>query len=89
VISCDQFLAELGDYLEGEVAAEIRQQLEGHLAHCATCQVLVDSARKTLQIVTESGSFDLPVSVSEPIVETIMAKIRAGRGERRSKERGN
>jgi uncharacterized peroxidase-related enzyme len=27
-------MAEIGDYLDGEVAADVRHQLAGHLAHC-------------------------------------------------------
>ena len=32
VITCDEFMAEFGDYLEGEVAAEVRRQIESHLS---------------------------------------------------------
>ena len=77
MIRCDEFITELGSLLDDEVAAEIRQQLESHLAHCRTCQVLYDSTRKTLRIVTESGSFDYPHPISEPMVERIMSRIRS------------
>ena len=76
MITCDEFLAEFGSYLEGEVAAEVRQQLESHLSHCRTCQVIYDSTRKTLKIVTDSGSFDLPEAIAKPITAKIMARIR-------------
>ena len=76
MISCADFMAEIGNYLEGEAAAEVRLQLEEHLAHCVICQVVVDSSRKTIQIVTESGSFDLPDPVLKPIASEIMNKIR-------------
>jgi Putative zinc-finger len=33
-MGCDQVLAQLGDYLEGEAAPEVRQELEYHVAHC-------------------------------------------------------
>ena len=80
MISCADFMAELGNYLEGDIAAEIRRQLENHLAHCRTCQVVYDSTRKTLKIVTDCGSFDLPESASRPIVAKVMDRIRSGRG---------
>ena len=75
--SCDDVLTELGNYLDDELAAEVRVQLESHLSHCKTCQVLYDSSRKTLQIVTESSSFDLPDAISERLVSKVMSKIRA------------
>jgi hypothetical protein len=70
-------MAEIGNYLEGDVAAEVRVQLEHHLSHCQTCTVLVDSSRKTLKIVTDAGSFDLPEATFRPIAERIMARIRS------------
>lgn len=76
MITCADFMAEIGNYLEGDVAQEVRVQLEHHLSHCQTCTVLVDSSRKTLKIVTDSGSFDLPEATFRPIAEQIMAKIR-------------
>jgi hypothetical protein len=70
-------MAEIANYLEGEVAADVRLQLENHLSHCKTCQVVLDSTRKTLKVVTDSGSFDLPEAALKPIAERIMAKIRS------------
>jgi dihydroneopterin aldolase len=76
VITCEEFLSEFGDYLDNRAAPEVREQLELHLAQCRSCQVLYDTSLKTIKIVTESSSFDLPKDVAEPIVERVMAKIR-------------
>jgi len=76
LISCADFMAEIGNYLEGDVAEEVRLQLEHHLSHCQTCTVLVDSSRKTLRIVTDTGSFDFPEATFRPIAERIMSMIR-------------
>ena len=76
MISCEQFLAELGNYLEDAVVAETKRLLEDHLSRCRTCQVLYDSTRKSISIVTESASFDLPQHLAEPMVERIVAKVR-------------
>ena len=76
MLTCAEFLAEFGDYLEDAVSPEVRAQLEEHLHECKTCQVMVDSTRKTVQIVTESGCFTLPEDNVEPIVRDVMARIR-------------
>jgi hypothetical protein len=76
VISCADFMAEIGNYLDGDTAEEVRLQLERHLAHCQTCTVLVDSTRRTLKIMTDTGTFDLPETTFQPIAEKIMQKIR-------------
>ncbi len=76
MITCEEFLTEFGDYLDNRAAPEVREQLELHLAQCRTCHVLYDSSRKTIKIVTESSSFDLPQDVAEPIVGRVMDRIR-------------
>ena len=76
MINCTDFMAEIGNYLESDVASEIRAQIEGHLAHCQTCQIVYDSARKTVKVLTDCGSFDLPDAASRPIAESVMARIR-------------
>jgi hypothetical protein len=80
VITCDEFFAEFGDYLENRVSPEAREELELHLSQCRPCHVLYDSTRKTLQIVTGSGSFELSPDVSDPIVDRVMALLRRERG---------
>jgi len=78
MISCQDFITELGNLLDDDVAIDVREQLRIHLAHCNTCQVLYDSTRKTLRIVTESGSFDYPEPIAEPLINKIMDRIRVG-----------
>jgi len=78
MISCQDLISELGNLLDDDVASEIREQLQAHLAHCNTFQVLYDSTRKTLRIVTESGSFEYPEPIAEPLVSKVMDRIRAG-----------
>ena len=83
--SCDEVMDELSNYLDDEVTAEIRREMEAHLAHCRTCQVLYDSARKTLRIVTDSSSFELPEVVSARLMSKIMAGVRS-KARRRSRK---
>jgi Putative zinc-finger len=81
MIGCSDFLAEIGNLLEGDVAAQLRAELEGHLAHCRNCQVIYDSARNTVKIVTDSGSFELPPAISRTVSKQVMARIREGRAK--------
>ena len=76
MITCKDFIAEMGNYLEGDVASQVRVQLEEHLSQCQTCTVLLDSSRKTLKVVTDAGSFDLPEAAFKPITAQVMSRIR-------------
>jgi hypothetical protein len=62
--------------LEGEVAADLRHEMESHLSHCQTCQAVCDSTSKTKRIVTDSGSFYLRPEAAQPLIAQIMARIR-------------
>jgi hypothetical protein len=76
MLTCADFLAEFGDYLEDAVSSELRAELEEHLRECKMCQVIVDSTRKTIRIVTDTSCFALPTDRVEPIVRDVMARIR-------------
>lgn len=76
MISCADFLARLSDYVEGDVADELRAQLEMHLSHCRSCTVLVDSTRKTIRILADADCFELPDSVCCAISERIIRRIQ-------------
>ncbi len=76
MITCEEFFAEFADYMENHVSPEVRQELELHLSQCRVCHVLYDSSRKTVKIVSESNSFELPEDVVDPIIDRVMAKLR-------------
>ncbi|HEU4402686.1 MAG TPA: zf-HC2 domain-containing protein [Candidatus Polarisedimenticolia bacterium] len=78
MISCAEVLAELSSLLDDQVPAGLRSDLEAHIAGCRTCTVLYDSMRKTLTIVTEARTFDLPEDLSERMAQRILARVRGG-----------
>ena len=74
--SCQDLIAELSNLVDDDVAVDVREKLGEHLSHCRTCQVLYDSTRRTIRIVTDTGSFELPESVGKRIRQNVMTKIR-------------
>ena len=75
MFSCEDVRAALSNYIDGDVSPELRRDLEHHFSECRTCQVLYDTTRKTLHIVTNVGSFEVPEAVSEHLVRRIMSKL--------------
>jgi anti-sigma factor RsiW len=78
MLSCRELLSDLSEYLDDELSVQVRLELEAHLAHCPTCEVLVDSTRKTLKIVSATFSYELPEDVSG----RILARIRTALEDR-------
>ena len=77
MFSCEDVRAALGDYIDGDVSPNIRGELDRHLAECRTCRVLYDTTRKTLRLVTDIGSFEVPEVVSERLINRIMSGLAA------------
>lgn len=48
---CRELVAQLNDYLDGELPPELCAELDAHLAGCPDCQVVLDTLGKTVQIV--------------------------------------
>lgn len=61
MLDCKHVLAELSNYLDGEVPPELKRLLEEHLAKCHRCSLVYNTTRKTLKIVTDSGAFEVPL----------------------------
>ncbi|PWH14597.1 MAG: hypothetical protein DDG60_07540 [Anaerolineae bacterium] len=54
-MSCQQLLASIGDYVEGDLAPELCQEIERHLAACDHCRVVVDTLNKTITLYHASA----------------------------------
>jgi len=77
VLSCRDLLAELSNLVDGEVAPDVRAEIEHHLSDCRTCRILYDTMKKTLVVVTEAGSFELPEALAGRLRSRIMDEIRS------------
>ena len=75
MISCRDVIASLSDFLDDDLSAAVRRELEAHLAECRTCEVIYDSMRKSVRLVTDTRSFELDESLSERLLATIRAKL--------------
>jgi anti-sigma factor RsiW len=59
--TCDELLALLNRYVDGGVDPLVCKELEGHLAKCNPCRVVVDNVRKTITLFRDDVSCELPV----------------------------
>jgi predicted anti-sigma-YlaC factor YlaD len=65
MVSCKTVIANLTDYLDGDVAPEMRQKIEKHLRGCHRCTAVYDSTRKMLVITGDERIFEIPAGFSE------------------------
>ena len=65
MVSCEHVLEQLSEFIDGEIGAGLRAEIEAHLKMCRKCAVLHDSLRKVLIIVADERTFEIPVGYSE------------------------
>jgi len=62
---CSRVLTHLNDYIDHQLAPELCEELEAHLAKCDNCRVVFDTLNKTLYLVNQlrEDPADLPEDV--------------------------
>ena len=71
--NCAGLLGSLSDYIDGELGAELCRQIEKHIAECEDCRIVVDTTRKTIDLVHASNSLqaDLPADVRDRLFKRL------------------
>jgi anti-sigma factor (TIGR02949 family) len=75
-LTCQSFLDDLSDYIDGDVAEEIRVTFEAHLAKCPNCWVVFDETQRTVEIVQRFDCHPIPDKVKDRLMQTLSAKLK-------------
>ena len=75
-LNCQDVLDQLSDFLEEDLAAELRQQIEAHLNGCRHCHLEVDTLRTTIQLYRTDDTVGTPILLSERIRVALRAAYR-------------
>jgi hypothetical protein len=63
MLTCHEFLTELGDYLDNLLPSNVREKVERHMEECPNCWVIADTTRKTVALYR--GQVGTPLSAEE------------------------
>jgi len=63
----------LSDYVDGNLSEEFCLELEGHLAECENCRIVVDTLRKTISLyhICAEDPQEVPGTVRERLFRTL------------------
>jgi predicted anti-sigma-YlaC factor YlaD len=75
-VNCKSVVKELEDYLDEDLDAVLRNELEGHLSTCKKCRVFVDTTRKTIQIYCNSEPAPLPEDTRSRLHQALEKHLR-------------
>jgi anti-sigma factor (TIGR02949 family) len=71
--NCKSLLGTLSDYVDGELGAELCREIERHIAECEDCRIVVDTTRRTVDLVHASNhpQADLPDEVRDRLFKRL------------------
>lgn len=75
-MNCRGVLRQLNDHLDGVLDASLAAELKRHLEHCDDCRVIVDTTRKTIEILCGSEPADLPTGVRDRLQQALAEKLK-------------
>jgi anti-sigma factor (TIGR02949 family) len=69
---CVELLGSLSAYIDGDLAPALCQELEKHLEGCDDCRVVLNTTRRTIELVhTPVEKSDLPEDVRERLFKRL------------------
>jgi anti-sigma factor RsiW len=77
LLTCRDFLAELSDYLDERIDAELKAKLERHITECPNCWVIADTTKKTIQIYKGMEAYPIPQEVESRLMKALEKKMAA------------
>ena len=81
MIPCRKLLSEVSDYLNRDVVAEVRQELETHAAKCPNCWVVIDTTRKTIQIFQGCEPYPIPEGLQKKLQKALQKHFQESKGQ--------
>jgi len=64
-IDCKHVWEHISGYIDGEVDAALRADIDKHLETCEICSAVLDSTRNVVVLVADGRVFELPAGFSE------------------------
>ncbi len=75
IVDCRLIWSEISNYIDNDIAPEMRAEMEEHLAHCRICTAVLDGAYNIVTIVADDRVFRLPTGFSSRLKQRIQDEI--------------
>ena len=64
-IDCKHVWEHISAYIDGDVDASLRAEIDRHLEHCEICSAVMDSTRNIVVLIADDRIFEIPAGYSE------------------------
>jgi anti-sigma factor (TIGR02949 family) len=69
--NCKALLGSLSEYIDGELPAELCEEIEKHLEGCENCRVVLNTTRRTIDLIHMPTGEKVPVDVRERLFKRL------------------
>lgn len=76
-IDCKHVWQYISAYIDGDVDAQLRAEIDRHLEHCEICSAVLDSTRNVIVLVADARVFEIPSGYSERLHRRLDAVLAA------------
>jgi anti-sigma factor RsiW len=77
-IDCKHVWQYISPYIDGDVEAALRADIERHLETCEICSAVLDSTRNVVVLVADDRVFELPAGFSGRLHARLDAELALG-----------
>jgi anti-sigma factor RsiW len=74
-IDCKHVWQYVSAYIDGEVNAELRAEIDRHLETCEICSAVLDSTRNVVVLMADDRVFELPAGFSQRLHERLEREL--------------
>jgi anti-sigma factor RsiW len=75
-IDCKHVWQHISAYIDGDVDAALRADIDKHLETCEICSAVLDSTRNVVVLVADDRVFELPAGFSKRLHDRIEEELR-------------
>ena len=80
VVTCEIVWREISNYLENDVAPELRASMDGHIQGCQRCQSVLAGTRNIVQLYGDERMVEVPLGFSSRLQHRIQEAMPQRRG---------
>jgi anti-sigma factor RsiW len=75
-LDCKHVWQHISAYIDGEVDAALRADIDKHLETCEICSAVLDSTRNVVILVADDRVFELPAGFSQRLHDRIDEELQ-------------
>lgn len=77
-IDCNHVWEHISAYIDGEVASDLRAEIDKHLETCEICSAVLDSTHNVVVLYADERVFELPAGFSVRLHERLERELEVG-----------